>query len=64
MQPRLPTAILLFASLSLLPQISAREPSMRTLISFDESATEPRWVAVNDGVMGGRSTGGPRVAAS
>lgn len=35
---------------------------MRTLLSFDGSATEPRWVAVNDGVMGGRSTGGPRVA--
>ena len=35
---------------------------MRTLIKFDESANEPRWVAVNDGVMGGRSTGGPRVA--
>ena len=36
---------------------------MRTpLISFNGSATEPRWVAVNDGVMGGRSTGGPRVA--
>ena len=34
---------------------------MRTLISFDESATEPRWVAVNDGVMGGRSQGGPEV---
>lgn len=35
---------------------------MRTLITFDESPSEPRWVAVNDGVMGGRSTGGPRVA--
>lgn len=58
----MPVAILLFASLWLLPPISAREPSMRTLISFDESASEPRWVAVNDGVMGGRSTGGPRVA--
>ena len=23
------------------------------------SPQEPRWVAVNDGVMGGRSTGGP-----
>lgn len=35
---------------------------MRTLINFDNSAQEPRWVAVNDGVMGGRSSGGPEVA--
>jgi monofunctional biosynthetic peptidoglycan transglycosylase len=35
------------------------ESPMRTLIQFDGSATEPRWVAVNDGVMGGRSQGGP-----
>ena len=35
---------------------------MRVLASFEESANEPRWVAVNDGVMGGCSTGGPKVA--
>ena len=35
---------------------------MRTLMNFDNSPQEPRWVAVNDGVMGGRSSGGPRVA--
>ncbi len=34
---------------------------MRTLISFDDGPQEPTWVAVNDGVMGGRSSGGPRV---
>ena len=62
MEPRLPAAALLFASLFLPPTTPAREPSMRTLVSFDESVAEPRWVAVNDGVMGGRSTGGPRVA--
>ena len=32
---------------------------MQTLMQFDGSASEPRWVAVNDGVMGGRSQGGP-----
>lgn len=35
---------------------------MKTLISFEPGADEPRWIAVNDGVMGGRSSGGPRVA--
>ncbi len=35
---------------------------MRTLMNFDESPQEPRWVAVNDGVMGGGSSGGPKVA--
>lgn len=34
---------------------------MRTLVSFDESPKEPRWIAVNDGVMGGRSSGSPTV---
>lgn len=32
------------------------------LMSFSGEAGEPRWVAVNDGVMGGLSQGGPRVA--
>lgn len=35
---------------------------MRTLMNFDDSAREASWVAVNDGVMGGRSSGGPSVA--
>lgn len=35
---------------------------MGTLISFDGSPAEPRWVAVNDGVMGGRSQGRPAMA--
>ena len=35
---------------------------MRSLVNFDNSPLEPRWVAVNDGVMGGRSSGGPTVA--
>ena len=34
---------------------------MRTLINFDGDPSEPRWVAVNDGVMGGRSSGSPTV---
>lgn len=35
---------------------------MRIVINFDDSPREPRWVAVNDGVMGGRSSGGPIIA--
>jgi monofunctional biosynthetic peptidoglycan transglycosylase len=38
---------------------SPAETAMRTLMSFDGGPAEPRWVAVNDGVMGGRSRGGP-----
>lgn len=30
---------------------------MRVLLNFSNSLLEPRWVAVNDGVMGGRSSG-------
>ena len=35
---------------------------MRRLINFDNSQQEPRWIALNDGVMGGRSSGAPMVA--
>ncbi|HEX5305592.1 MAG TPA: CIA30 family protein [Dyella sp.] len=35
---------------------------MRMLMQFDHRPQEPRWIAVNDGVMGGRSTGGPALA--
>lgn len=35
---------------------------MRSLISFDSSSQEPGWVALNDDVMGGRSSGQPTVA--
>lgn len=35
---------------------------MRYLVTFDNSSQEPNWVAVNDGVMGGRSSGSPTVA--
>ncbi len=34
---------------------------MRTLVNFDGDPSEPSWVAVNDGVMGGRSSGSPTV---
>jgi monofunctional biosynthetic peptidoglycan transglycosylase len=43
--------------------LAAPEPPMKTLMRFDGAPEEPRWVAVNDGVMGGRSSGGPAVAA-
>jgi monofunctional biosynthetic peptidoglycan transglycosylase len=41
---------------------AAPEPRMQTLMNFEAGTDEPRWVAVNDGVMGGRSRGGPEVA--
>lgn len=34
---------------------------MRILMNFDGSPQEGPWVAVNDGVMGGHSSGGPTV---
>lgn len=37
----------------------SKESFMRELVSFDGGAAEPRWVAVNDGVMGGRSQSAP-----
>ena len=55
-------AILLFCSLTLPATASALERSLRTLMNFDNSPQEPRWVALNDGVMGGRSIGGPTIA--
>jgi monofunctional biosynthetic peptidoglycan transglycosylase len=44
--------------------IRAVEPvrnQMETLIQFEGKAAEPKWIAVNDGVMGGLSRGGPEV---
>ncbi|MEO5812114.1 MAG: CIA30 family protein [Rhodanobacter sp.] len=35
---------------------------MFTLMKFDDSPQAPRWIAVNDVVMGGHSTGGAKVA--
>ncbi len=35
---------------------------MRILVEFDTAPGEPRWIAVNDGVMGGRSVGAPVLA--
>jgi NADH dehydrogenase [ubiquinone] 1 alpha subcomplex assembly factor 1 len=34
---------------------------LKKLIGFEDQATEPKWVAINDGVMGGLSKGGPEV---
>lgn len=62
MRPSVLAAFALLCSLSL-PATAATSPesTMRTLMNFDDSPQEPRWVAVNDGVMGGRSSGGPNV---
>lgn len=35
---------------------------MRRIANFDDSPQEARWIAVNDVVMGGRSSGGPTLA--
>lgn len=35
---------------------------MRMLMDFQDASQPTRWVAVNDGVMGGLSTGGPAIA--
>ena len=34
---------------------------VKKLIEFEDQATEPKWIAINDGVMGGLSKGGPEV---
>lgn len=34
---------------------------MKKLMEFKNQATEPEWIAVNDGVMGGLSKGGPLI---
>jgi monofunctional biosynthetic peptidoglycan transglycosylase len=37
------------------------ESPMKKLMEFKNQSTEPEWIAVNDGVMGGLSKGGPDV---
>jgi monofunctional biosynthetic peptidoglycan transglycosylase len=54
--------LLMLGILPLSATASSPESAMRTLMNFDSSPQEPRWVAVNDGVMGGRSSGGPVMA--
>ena len=63
MRPTLLTTLVIVCSL-VLPATAAlaTETPMRPLISFENAANQPRWVAVNDGVMGGRSQGGPVIA--
>ncbi|MFP7723562.1 CIA30 family protein [Lysobacter sp. A3-1-A15] len=56
--PFLPT-IALLCGLAMPAAAAPREPDVRTLVNFDGDPDEPRWVAVNDGVMGGQSSGGP-----
>jgi monofunctional biosynthetic peptidoglycan transglycosylase len=62
MSSRLLVAIVLFGSLFLSANARPTEPAMRMLMQFDSQPSEPRWIAVNDGVMGGRSIGGPAIA--
>lgn len=62
MRPVVLSTLALLCSLALPAAAAPTEPDVRTLATFDGSADEPRWVAVNDGVMGGESSGGPTVA--
>ena len=55
-------AIALLCSLAVPGEAAAQEHTVPTLMNFDDSPQESRWVAVNDGVMGGRSSGGPTLA--
>lgn len=59
MLPRRLATITLICSLPPSANARAAEFAMRTLMQFDRRPPESRWIAVNDGVMGGRSTGGP-----
>lgn len=52
----------LFCGLAMPTAATSTESPMRLLMNFDGGAHEPRWVAVNDGVMGGLSRGGPTLA--
>lgn len=59
MRRHLMPSLFLLAAGTLPAAASTPENAVQTLIHFDGSPAEPRWVAVNDGVMGGRSRGGP-----
>jgi NADH dehydrogenase [ubiquinone] 1 alpha subcomplex assembly factor 1 len=51
----------LLCSLALPAFASEPEPPMRMLMDFNAASEPVRWVAVNDGVMGGLSRGGPDI---
>jgi monofunctional biosynthetic peptidoglycan transglycosylase len=53
----LPFLPLVFPALPL----NAADETMKPLISFDGAAAAPKWQPVNDGVMGGKSKGGPAI---
>ena len=61
MRPLSLATLVLLCSLAVPAAAGTPEQAMRILMNFDGSPQEPRWVAVNDGVMGGRSSGGPKV---
>lgn len=58
-----PAVILSLALAASLAQADSSHMTVTTpLMSFEKPDDEPRWIAVNDGVMGGLSRGGPRLA--
>lgn len=62
MYPPTLAVIALLCSLVLPVAAHIPEPPMRMLMDFDDTPQPVRWIAVNDGVMGGLSSGGPTVA--
>jgi NADH dehydrogenase [ubiquinone] 1 alpha subcomplex assembly factor 1 len=48
---------MLVTGLSSIAQAGEGKPAFQ--LEFKDLATEPKWMTQNDGVMGGRSTGGP-----
>lgn len=56
--------VIFFCALGLCSSVWAEEEvknPVKKLIDFEDQATEPKWIAVNDGVMGGLSKGGPEI---
>jgi monofunctional biosynthetic peptidoglycan transglycosylase len=54
-------AFLAVAAVPVSADPAVAESPLQPLLEFAELEREPRWVAVNDGVMGGRSQGGPEL---
>lgn len=59
MTMRICIVIALVTTIYLAATSCASSTNMRVLVDFNPGPAELRWIAVNDGVMGGRSSGGP-----
>lgn len=59
--PALLMAVLAVAAVPASAEPVVADSPLQPLLEFADVEREPRWVAVNDGVMGGRSQGGPEL---